>query len=82
MRSYRLFKLGRGGCVVEATWIDAPDDAGAAETAMKFADGFTCEIWDGDRLVGTSEPFGASTQAIPPSPTVRSPYTEERRRAI
>ena len=82
MRNYRVFKLDLGGCVVDARWIESEDDAGAVSLAIDFGQGTRCEIWDQDRLVGMSEPFGAGTQTFCPRwSTSRSPYAEERSRS-
>ena len=78
MSTYRLFKLDFGGCVLEAQWIDAPNDEEAANIAAAFGAGARCEIWERDRLVGMSEPFGAGTPTFCPRwPTSASPYAEE-----
>lgn len=77
MRTYRLYKLDPGGCVRDAQWIEARDDQDAAKLSADFGEGSRCEIWERDRLVGMSEPFGAGTPTFCPrwacSP---SPYAE------
>ena len=78
MRTYRLFKLEPGGCVVDAQWIEASDDQEAARLSADFGEGSRCEIWERDRLVGMSEPFGAGTPPFCPRwPNSPSPYAEE-----
>jgi hypothetical protein len=78
MGTYRIFKLAPGGCVIDAQWIEAKDDAHAANLAMEFGDGTRCEIWERDRLVGMSEPFGVGTPTFCPRwPATASPYAEE-----
>ena len=79
MRTYRVFKLDPGGCVLDAQWIDAGDDSDAAKLAIQFGGGTRCEIWERDRLVGMSEPFGAGTPTFCPRwPASPSPYAEEQ----
>ena len=80
MRHYRLFRLAAGGCVVDAQWLEAPGDDAAATLATKFGDGLPCEIWERDRLVGMTEPFGAGTPTFCPRwPDRDSPYAEHER---
>lgn len=78
MRTYRVFKLDLGGCVIDAQWLEASDDTNAAALATEFGQGTRCEIWERDRLVGMSEPFGVGSPTFCPRwPTSPSPYAEE-----
>jgi hypothetical protein len=78
MRKYRLFKLAPSGCVLDAKWIEARDDEDAGTLSADFGEGCRCEIWERDRLVGMSEPFGAGTPTFCPRwPNSPSPYSEE-----
>jgi len=78
MRNYRLFKLERNGCVLDADWIEARDDEDAAMLSAEFGAGSRCEIWERDRLVGMTEPFGEGTPTFCPRwPSSPSPYAED-----
>lgn len=75
MRLYRLYRLASRGRVVDAQWIEASGDEKAAEFALQFGDGSRCEIWERDRLVGMTEPFGAGTPTFTPHlECAESPY--------
>ena len=64
--------------MLDAKWIEAGDDLDAATFATEFGDGTRCEIWERDRLVGMSEPFGAGTPTFCPRwPASPSPYAEQ-----
>ena len=79
MRHYRLFRLEPRGRVIDAQWLEAAGDESAATLATQFGDGLRCEIWERDRLVGMTEPFGAGTPTFCPRwPTSPSPYAEEQ----
>src|SRR6476646_1973428 len=79
MRCYRFFRLEPRGSVVDAQWAEAPGDDEAASLAIQFGDGLRCEIWERDRLVGMTEPFGAGTPTFCPRwPTSPSPYAQEQ----
>lgn len=75
MRSYRLYRLASRGRVIDAQWVEARGDENAAEFALQFGDGSRCEIWERDRLVGMTEPFGAGTPTFAPHlECAESPY--------
>lgn len=75
MRLYRLYRLASRGRVVDAQWIEASCDEKAAEFALQFGHGSRCEIWERDRLVGMTEPFGAGTPTFAPHlECAESPY--------
>jgi hypothetical protein len=78
MRCYRFFRLEARGSVVDARWADASGDEDAATLATEFGAGLRCEIWERDRLVGMTEPFGPGTPTFCPRwPTSPSPYAED-----
>lgn len=66
MRLYRLYRLALRGSVIDARWVEACGDENAAEFAAQFGAGERCEIWERDRLVGMTEPFGAGTPTFTP----------------
>ena len=75
MSVYRLFKLAPDGWVIEAKWIEATNDDEAAKAAIIFGAGERCEIWERDRLVGMTEPFGKGSPTFCPRwATTASPY--------
>ena len=75
MRLYRLYRLTPRGRVIDAQWVEACGDEKAAEFAVQLGDGSRCEIWERDRLVGMTEPFGAGTPTFAPHwDCAESPY--------
>jgi hypothetical protein len=52
--SYRLYCLDGAGHISEAEWINADTDEEALDRAKVLkADARRCEVWDGQRLVGS-----------------------------
>lgn len=56
MPSYRLYRLDGAGKIVSAEWVDAADDAAAAQHARERALPVTCEMWERNRLVARIAP--------------------------
>jgi len=78
MRKYRLYRLASLGSVVDARWVEAAGDEDVAEFAAQFGAGSRCEIWERDRLVGMTEPFGAGTPTFAPHlECEESPYHQQ-----
>jgi len=54
MTAYRLYCLDGAGHISLADWIEAASDAEAlAEARQLKKDALQCEVWQGDRLVGS-----------------------------
>ena len=53
MSTYRAYRVDRSNRIKSAEWLDAPDDAAAAEQAQEMCeDGApTIELWQSTRLV-------------------------------
>lgn len=56
MPSYRLYRLDGSGKIVSAEWVDAEDDAAAAQQARDRKLSVTCEMWERNRLVARINP--------------------------
>lgn len=56
MADYRLYRLDGAGKIVTAEWIEAADDADAAEVARTLRLDCTCEVWDRQRLIARIDP--------------------------
>jgi len=56
MAAYRLYELDGAGRFSAAEWIEADDDASAAETARAFGKTCRCELWRGPKFVATIDP--------------------------
>ena len=54
--SYRLYRLDGSGKIVSAEWVDAEDDAAAAQQARDRKLPVTCEMWERNRLVARINP--------------------------
>jgi hypothetical protein len=50
--TYRLYCLDGVDKVASAEWIEADGDDSAIEAAEDIRDGRSCELWQGNRLVG------------------------------
>lgn len=56
LASYRLYRLDGAGKIATAEWIEAVDDADAAERARAMNLDCTSEVWDRQRLVARIDP--------------------------
>ena len=52
MATYRLYCLDGVGKVASAEWIEADNDEAALKEAEVVRGGRSCEVWQGNRLVG------------------------------
>ena len=62
MPAYRLYFLDGAGRVDSADWVEAEDDASAAEAACKLLDkGVYAELWLNQRFVARLDLKGATS---------------------
>jgi hypothetical protein len=54
--TYRLYRLDGAGSIVSADWLDADADEAAIEQARERAGEGRFELWQRNRLVGSSPP--------------------------
>jgi hypothetical protein len=52
--TYRLYRLDGAGTIVSADWIEADGDELAVKQAREHASKERFELWQRDRLVGSS----------------------------
>jgi hypothetical protein len=56
MPAYRLYDLDGAGRFSAAEWIEADDDASAADAARVLGKTCRCELWHGPKFVATINP--------------------------
>ena len=56
VQHYRLYWLDGAGKISTAEWLEANDDACAAQQVHDRAERQVCEIWERNRLVTRVEP--------------------------
>ncbi len=55
MPNYRVYCYDGAGKLWVADWVEAADDEAALTAARDMQVAVKCEVWQGDRLVGTIE---------------------------
>lgn len=58
MSEYRVYFVDESGGIADAQWLLACSDEEAMIAAGRFKTGFTKEIWQREREVGTLQPHG------------------------